>query len=427
MLIYTVQPGDSLYRIARMYGVSLPFLIQQNELREPYRLTPGQTVVVPQPEKTYLVQRGDTLGNIAAQNGTTVTALWQNNPQLGGTDRIQPGQMLTLSVGQRLGRLAVNGYAYPNIDLRVLRRTLPYLTFLSVFSTGFDDAGRLLSLRAELLTRMARQYGAKPLLVLTTLGEDGSFSGERAHRLLNDPAMQTALLENLERTLAAQGFAGVDIDFEYVPPADAEAYAAWVRAVRERLSPAGYTVFVALAPKTTADQPGLLYEAHDYAALGAAADRTLLMTYEWGYALSEPMAVAPLHRVEQVVRFAVSQIAPEKLFLGIPNYGYDWTLPWIQGRSRARSLSNVQAVELAVQTGAPIRYDETAQSPCFSYWRDRAEHEVWFEDARSIRAKLALAGEYRMTGVSVWNIMRYFPQLWLVLNGLYEIEKTQEQ
>ncbi len=145
--------------------------------------------------------------------------------------------------------------------------------------------------------------------------------------------------------------------------------------------------------------------------------------YEWGYALSEPMAVAPINKVEQVVRFAVSQIPPEKIFMGIPNYGYDWTLPYIKGQSRARSLGNVQAVEQAVQVGAPIRFDAEAQSPHYNYWRERAEHEVWFEDARSIQAKLALAGEYRLRGVSVWNIMRYFPQLWLVLNQLYDIEK----
>lgn len=147
------------------------------------------------------------------------------------------------------------------------------------------------------------------------------------------------------------------------------------------------------------------------------------MTYEWGYALSAPMAVAPINKVEQVVRFAVSQVPPDKLFMGIPNYGYDWTLPYVQGQSRARSLGSVQAVEQAIQVGAPIRYDATAQSPHYNYWRDRAEHEVWFEDARSVRAKLALAGEYQLAGVSIWNIMRYFPQLWLVLNSLYDIEK----
>ena len=79
---------------------------------------------------------------------------------------------------------------------------------------------------------MARQYQVKPLLVLTTLGEDGQFSGERAHRLLNTPTARAALIENLAQVLAMQGFAGVDIDFEYVPPEDADAYAAFVRSVR---------------------------------------------------------------------------------------------------------------------------------------------------------------------------------------------------
>lgn len=423
MVIHVVQPGDSLYRIAQMYHAPLQLLIQQNELHEPYRLTPGQTVVVPQPVQVHTVRQGETLSGIAVQHNMTVLELLQNNPQLGGGDRIWPGQTLVVSYGPKLGTFAVNGYAYPNIDQRVLRKTLPYLTYLSVFSYGFDSLGRILPQNAEALTRLARQYGVLPLLVLTTLGEDGQFSSARAQQLLRDPVARGALIENLAQTIAAQGFAGVDIDFEYIPPEDAAAYADFVRAVRTRLEPSGLTVMVALAPKTSADQPGLLYESHDYAALGAAADDVLLMTYEWGYALSEPMAVAPINKVEQVVRFAVSQIPPEKIFMGIPNYGYDWTLPYVKGQSRARSLGNVQAVEQAVQVGAPIRFDAEAQSPHYNYWRERAEHEVWFEDARSIRSKLALAGEYRLRGVSVWNIMRYFPQLWLVLNQLYDIEK----
>ena len=423
MVIHVVQPGDSLYRISQTYQTPLQLLIQQNELREPYRLTPGQTIVVPQPVQVHTVRQGETLSGIAAQHNTTVLALLQNNPQLGGGDRIWPGQTLVISYGPKLGTFAVNGYAYPNIDQRVLRKTLPYLTYLSVFSYGFDSLGRILPQNAEALTRMARQYGVLPLLVLTTLGEDGQFSGERAQQLLRDPVARGALIENLAQTIAAQGFAGVDIDFEYIPSEDAAAYADFVRAVRARLEPSGLTVMVALAPKTSVNQPGLLYESHNYAALGAAADDVLLMTYEWGYALSEPMAVAPINKVEQVVRFAVSQIPPEKIFMGIPNYGYDWLLPYIKGQSRARSLGNVQAVEQAIQVGAPIRFDAEAQSPHYNYWRERAEHEVWFEDARSIRAKLALAGEYRLRGVSIWNIMRYFPQLWLVLNQLYDIEK----
>ena len=83
------------------------------------------------------------------------------------------------------------------------------------------------------------------------------------------------------RTIQVKGYAGVDVDFEYLPAQEGEAYAAFV-ALRSTLQPYGYTVTVALSPKTYADQPGLLYEGHNYALLGAAADFVFLMTYEWG-------------------------------------------------------------------------------------------------------------------------------------------------
>ena len=83
------------------------------------------------------------------------------------------------------------------------------------------------------------------------------------------------------------------------------------------------------------------------------------LTYEWGYALSEPMAVAPINKVEQVVRFATSVIPPEKIFMGIPNYGYDWPLPYIKGQTRARSLGNVQAVEQAIQDSVNGKFSST--------------------------------------------------------------------
>ena len=133
------------------------------------------------------------------------------------------------------------------------------------------------------------------------------------------------------------------------------------------------------------------------------------------------MAVAPLRNVELVVDYALSEIPAEKIWMGIPNYGYDWTLPFRQG-SRARSISNQEAVTLAIQNRAAIRFDQAAQSPWFRYVDDQGrEHEVWFEDARSIRAKLELARSRGLYGVGYWNLMRPFPQNWALLNSLYEI------
>ena len=185
-------------------------------------------------------------------------------------------------------------------------------------------------------------------------------------------------------------------------------------------------MYVSLAPKVRADQAGLLYEGHDYPALGAAAELSMLMTYEWGYTYGPPMPVAPLPEVRRVADYAVREIPPEKLLLGIPNYGYDWPLPYVRGETAARSLGNEAAVRLAGERGAAVQYDAGAASPFYRYY-DRSsggEHIVWFENARSAEAKLRLIPEYSMAGFGVWNVMRPFPALWLLANSLFRIRKS---
>ena len=221
-----------------------------------------------------------------------------------------------------------------------------------------------------------------------------------------------------------KGFYGLDVDFEFVFPQERVLYADFIRKLRDTLNPLGYPVIVALAPKTRGDQPGLLYEAHDYALLGEAANAVLLMTYEWGYTYGPPMAVAPIPQVRAVLNYAVSVIERSKIFLGVPLYGYDWPLPYVQGETRADSLSPQYAIELALRYRAEIRYDEQAQSPYFYYTaRSGQQHVVWFEDARSMDAKLRLVSEYGLQGAGYWNLMRAMPQNWTLLNALYDVER----
>jgi len=136
------------------------------------------------------------------------------------------------------------------------------------------------------------------------------------------------------------------------------------------------------------------------------------------------MAVSPIDQVRRVLDYAVTAIPPRKILMGMPNYGYDWTLPFVQG-SAARNISNQGAVALARQVGARIQYDTTSQAPFFRYYdREGRQHEVWFDDARSIQARLRLVNEYGLGGVSYWTINRFFPQNWLVLNSMYNVRKV---
>ena len=374
MRIFVVSKGDSLYSIARKFGVSPTELSYINALSDPDRLTVGQTLVIP--------------GGSAPQ-----------------------------------GQIEVNGYAYPNISDTVLSEALPYMTFLCPFSWHIDAAGGITPVDDKRMISRAYETATAPMLTLTNIGTSGGFSSDIAHAIFTDDAAQTTLIDNILAALRSRGYYGVNLNIEYVYPFDRAGYNAFLKKLSETLHPKGYYLTSAIAPKTSDDQYGLLYTAHDYEAHGRYCDRVIIMTYEWGYTYGPPMAVAPLPNVRAVLDYAVTEIPPEKILLGVPNYGYDWPLPYRQGETRAESLSNQEAIRRAIRHRAEIRFDETAQAPWYRYRaEDGTLHEVWFEDARSQAAKLRLVAEYGFLGAGYWNIMRPFPQTWLVLASLFDID-----
>lgn len=428
MTIHVVQAGETIYSIARQYDVSVTKLIQDNQLANSEPLVVGQTIVVLFPQQTHTVAPGETLLLIAEQYGITVNQLLRNNPVLRGLSTVYPGQTLTITYeGQPEGDVTVNGYAYTYIDRGILRQTLPYLTYISIFAYGFTMAGELIDIDDQEIIDIAREYGVGPFMVLSTLTEAGTFSNALSSALLNDPAMQEILITNILANLRRKNYYGLDIDFEYVYPQERQLYVDFITRATQRLNAEGYPVMVALAPKTSTGQRGTLYEAHDYGSIGAVSNLVLIMTYEWGYTYGPPMAVAPLNKVREVVEYAVTQIAVDKILMGMPNYGYDWTLPFVQGESRAKSLGNLEAVQLAAETGSQILFDPIAVSPYFTYTdADGRQHEVWFEDARSVDAKFSLMQEFGLLGLGYWNLMRFFPQNWLVLNSRFRINRIPQ-
>lgn len=373
-MIYLVKPGDTLYGIAEQYGISPEQIAYDNQINR--ALVPGEALLLlhvePEPEP--------------------------------------------------VRRMELSGYAYPFIQTEVLQEALDTIEELLIFSYGFTVTGNLIPPAQDdlPLIRRAWQSGVRPYLVLTPFGEDGRFNNYLVKLAVTDETVQRNLMNRLLYTVQERGYAGVDVDFEYILPEDREPYAAFVGNLRTVMNENGYQVSVALAPKTSAEQPGLLYEGMDYRRLGESADWVFLMTYEWGYTYGPPMAVAPINKVKQVLDYAVQEISPEKIMMGIPNYGYDWELPYVRGTTKARLIGNVEAVRIAAENGAEIQFDEIAESPWFRYERDGIVHEVWFEDVRSMEAKLRLASEYGFRGVGYWNLMRPFRANWLLVEDMME-------
>ncbi len=425
MEIYIVKSGDTLSRIAREYQVNIKNLAADNGLSEDSELVVGQALVILIPEVTHTVRRGETLTSIARSYGITAIDILRNNFRLGGRDRVTVGEELVIRYRDENKRrgFSVNSYAYPYIESSLLRQQLPYLTYLTPFTYGIGSNGSLIMPEDDELIRISGEYGVSTLLHLSTLTEGGGFSSEQASLLFNNESIRENLINEMIDVVNQKGFGGIDVDFEFINPAESFDYITFLQEVRLRLEPLGLPLFSALAPKTSDTQRGVLYEGHNYGGIGAAVNYVLLMTYEWGYTYGPPMAVAPLPSVRRVVEYGLTRVSSSKMFLGIPTYGYNWTLPYVQGSGiGAPSISPVEAIDIARRYRADIRYDETAKAPWFIYTDDDGRlHEVWFEDVRSVTEKFRLAEEFGIYGLGFWNSMREFPQNWVALNADYNI------
>lgn len=380
----------------------------------------------------YIVKQGDTVDSISQNTGISVEKLIFDN-QIAYPYALAIGQaLLILQEGEETGteETVANGYAYPFIEQELLEDTLPFLSEISIFSYGFNPQGYLIfpQISDERILIPAREAGVPAILTLTPFDENGNFNNNYIHILVNNEEVSDRLINELVFVMNQKGYEGLDIDFEFILPEDRVPFAEFVRKMTEAMNANGFTVSVALAPKTSSDQKGLLYEGKDYRLLGEAANSVLLMTYEWGYTYGPPMAVAPIPNVRAVLDYAITEIPVEKISMGIPNYGYDWPLPYERGVTAARTIGNMEAIQIAITYNAVIQYDETSKAPYFQYKDENSiEHEVWFEDVRSILAKFELIKEYGFRGCGYWQLMRPFKANWLLLNQQFQIVRGENR
>ncbi|WP_424766995.1 LysM peptidoglycan-binding domain-containing protein [Paenibacillus sp. sgz302251] len=423
MQIHVVQKGDTLWQLSQKYGASADEIVAVNGISEENILVIGQAIIIPAAAGSHKVIAGESLWTISQQYGVTLEELAKTN-HIQNPALIYPGQTLVIPQAAK-PIIEVNAYTnkFGPAGAKLVREVGEYLTYLSPFCYRVLADGTLVALDDDLIISAAMSKRAVPMMVIANFDNE-LFSPEIAHAVLTIPSVQDKLIAGILYTMYQKGYLALNVDFEYVPPADRELYNAFLQKLVDRLHPYNYLVSTCLAPKARADQPGTLYEAHDYPAQGRIVDFVVLMTFEWGWSGGPPLAVAPLNEVVKVLNYATSVIPPDKILMVMPLYGYDWTLPYVEGGQWAPSISPIEAQERAAEYGADIYYDEESQSPYYRYYdEEKREHIVWFEDARSVQAKFNIVKAYKLRGISYWVLGLPFPQNWYLLDQNFTIKK----
>lgn len=408
MEIIEIQPGDTVETLSMQYDVTPEALRDMNGIRG-NSLVPGEALILPR-TGVHVVQNGETLRTIAHTYGIPIP-LWIEKNALSHPQRLTAGDRLIIPERPKFPA-DVNAYVEPSYveqNERILTEAGDALNMLSVLGGRLHPESGVLLPHDQIARTYALSHGMMPMLVIHNF-DQRLFSRKLAHTFLHDRAWQERVLDALIRSAEERGYGAVQFDLENVDPQDREAYTEFLRRATPILNRAGLLVSTALAPKfdSTQDRDG-----HDYAAHGALVNFVVLMTYEWGWAGGPPLPIAPLPEVKKVLDYAVRVIPRNKIMLGAPLYGYDWTLPYQKGGSFAQVLGAREAVEVAYRVGASIQFDLAAQAPYFRYTDRRGrEHMVWFEDVRALWAKIRLVEQYRLRGLSLWQLARSYPAAW---------------
>lgn len=306
----------------------------------------------------------------------------------------------------------------------MLRKTLPFLTYLSIFNYRVTAEGDIIGIDDTEIIQIARQYGVAPIMLLSTLAESGSL--EIAFSIFYNQDLVDRLIDNILNILKTNGYYGLNVPFRYIDEDSRQVYDNYIKKLTSRLNNEGFPVFITLTPLTLYDENEITFDRVDYSGIGQVATGIIVLSYNWGYSFGPPAAVTSVFIARNFLDYAVTMIPPEKIYVGLPIIGYDWQLPYEIGVSRANSISTDSAIALAYEVGATIKYDETSQAPFFEYVDNSygvpKRHIVWFKDARSVNTIVNLVPEYGFQGAGIWNIMNFFPQMWLVINSQYKIE-----
>jgi spore germination protein len=427
MIIHVVQDGDTISSIANQYNVSVDRLIIENGIESPNNLVIGQTIVIVLPLITYTVQERDSLFSIAQKNNVSYMHLIRNNPYLINRDYIYPGETIVIEYDTtKTQKIITNGYAYPFISKEVLMQTLPYLTYLTVFNYKINAEGKLNNIDDQEIIDMAKTFGVAPIMMVSAFSEVGIGDSQIATLVTKDEDFQDTLIDTIVTTAKTKGYFGVNHTLYFLNPLNQPLMEKYVRKLSLRLQSEGLFLAITISPKSSIDRTEVNYVTIDYSTLATYANVLVLLSYDWGFSMGPPASATPINGIEAILDQIEHMIPNEKTSLGYSIIGYDWKLPYVPGESRANAMTYNSVIQLAYKSGVDIQFNQTAQAPYFFYNTDEDLHNVWFKDARSVDVLNKLLPKYNLKRVSIWNIMDFFSQLWLILNNTFEFQKVYD-
>lgn len=277
----------------------------------------------------------------------------------------------------------------------MLKHYLPVLTGIIPFWYQINAQGSLSGETNPQVLTLAEKHNLWTFALVQNMTGQSVFGP-----LLNSAVARSRAIDNMLTLVESNGYDGINLDWEGIAPSERHAFTTFVQKLSDTFHRHGYYVTLSV-PAETQDQPGNGWTgAYNYRKLGRSADLLMVMAYDQHYSGGSPGPIASASWVKSVLNYTISVVAPKKIILGVPGYGYNWG-----GSGSAVALSYSQAQTLASQHGAG-----TANH--FSYVQNGTTHSVWFENTASLLSKMNLVSGYELRGMALWRLGIEDPKIW---------------
>lgn len=257
-----------------------------------------------------------------------------------------------------------------------------------------------------------RQLQAQGTRVLPAI-QNSQFIPEYVHTMVSDPQNRATHIAELVQIVNAEGYDGIDIDYESLYLKDRDAFSLFIEELSAALHSENKLLSVTVHPKTSDEAAWDAARAQDWPRLSAAADFFKIMVYDYSSAPGEAGPIAPVDWAQEVMDYAVSVAPAEKVYLGLPFYGYNYAA------GGKRSLTWIGTQALMARYDAVLQRD--ANNEAWFTFESGGLHTVYINDALATKTKVTalFARHPDLAGVSIWVLGGEDPENWTVLRELF--------
>lgn len=227
-------------------------------------------------------------------------------------------------------------------------------------------------------------------------------------QLYSSKAARTNMVNKLVGEAKSYGFDGINLDYENIKSAYAKDYLQFVRELSVACERNGIVL------STDNYKPEAYNRCYNLKEQSKFVDYVIVMAYDEHYAGTDAGSVASLPFVKEAVEDTVQLVGKEHVIAGIPFYTRIWTTT--DGNTTSRAVGMQAAIDQLNSDGQVALWNDDCGQYVASYTVGSSTRQIWFEEEKSIEAKMQVIQQENTAGVACWKLGLEKSTVWSVIS-----------